>query len=126
MNRSSEGRSHENVSAESSEINRVVVKPPPFWQNKQICGFFNWKAQFDVANINIGGTTEPTQLKAGVELRPSMKDLSPTIMSPPILTGVEATLVAFTPIDQESFLVASIYIPPNPNFRSLGADSTPF
>ncbi|GFT59820.1 uncharacterized protein TNCV_2496481 [Trichonephila clavipes] len=31
----------------------------------------------------------------------------------PPLTGVEATLVALTPSDQEPFLVASIYAPPN-------------
>ncbi|GFS94614.1 uncharacterized protein TNCV_3649671 [Trichonephila clavipes] len=36
--------------------------------------------------------------------------------------GVEATLVALTPIDQESFLVASIYASPNPTYRNLGAD----
>ncbi|GFX80748.1 uncharacterized protein TNCV_553881 [Trichonephila clavipes] len=36
--------------------------------------------------------------------------------------GVEATLVALTPSDQEPFLVASIYAPPNPNYRNLGAD----
>ncbi|GFS73354.1 probable RNA-directed DNA polymerase from transposon X-element [Trichonephila clavipes] len=41
---------------------------------------------------------------------------------PPSLTGVEATLVALTPSDQEPFLVASIYAPPNPNYRNLGAD----
>ncbi|GFT78442.1 uncharacterized protein TNCV_2834761 [Trichonephila clavipes] len=40
----------------------------------------------------------------------------------PPLTGVEATLVALTPSDQEPFLVASIYAPPNPNYRNLGAD----
>ncbi|GFQ93499.1 uncharacterized protein TNCT_342891 [Trichonephila clavata] len=51
MNRSSEGRSHENVSAESSEINRVAVKPPPFWRNKPNLWFFQLEAQFDVANI---------------------------------------------------------------------------
>ncbi|GFW07444.1 uncharacterized protein TNCV_3915771 [Trichonephila clavipes] len=38
------------------------------------------------------------------------------------LTGVEATLVTLTPSDQEPFLVASIYAPPNPNYRNLGAD----
>ncbi|GFY16958.1 uncharacterized protein TNCV_3690161 [Trichonephila clavipes] len=36
--------------------------------------------------------------------------------------GVEATLVALTPSDQEPFLVASIYAPPGPNYRNLGAD----
>ncbi|GFU06069.1 uncharacterized protein TNCV_4188561 [Trichonephila clavipes] len=36
--------------------------------------------------------------------------------------GVEATLVALTPSDQETFLVASIYAPPGPNYRNLGAD----
>ncbi|GFR09298.1 uncharacterized protein TNCT_241751 [Trichonephila clavata] len=51
MNRSSEGRSHENVSAESSEINRVAVKPPSFLRNKPNLWFFQLEAQFDVANI---------------------------------------------------------------------------
>ncbi|GFV55057.1 uncharacterized protein TNCV_3377311 [Trichonephila clavipes] len=36
--------------------------------------------------------------------------------------GVEVTLVALTPSDQEPFLVASIYAPPGPNYRNLGAD----
>ncbi|GFS51906.1 probable RNA-directed DNA polymerase from transposon X-element [Trichonephila clavipes] len=36
--------------------------------------------------------------------------------------GVEATFVALTPLDQEPFLVASIYAPQNPNYRNLGAD----
>ncbi|GFU20546.1 probable RNA-directed DNA polymerase from transposon X-element [Trichonephila clavipes] len=36
--------------------------------------------------------------------------------------SVEATLVALTPSDQEPFLVASIYAPPGPNYRNLGAD----
>ncbi|GFV96375.1 RNA-directed DNA polymerase from mobile element jockey [Trichonephila clavipes] len=36
--------------------------------------------------------------------------------------GVEATLVALTHSDQEPFLVASIYAPPSPNYRNLGAD----
>ncbi|GFT22572.1 RNA-directed DNA polymerase from mobile element jockey [Trichonephila clavipes] len=36
--------------------------------------------------------------------------------------GVEATLVALTPSDQEPFSVASIYAPPNPNYRNLGVD----
>ncbi|GFV37737.1 hypothetical protein TNCV_1001751 [Trichonephila clavipes] len=36
--------------------------------------------------------------------------------------GVEATLVALTPSDQEPFLVASIYAPSGPNYRNLGAD----
>ncbi|GFX59855.1 putative RNA-directed DNA polymerase from transposon BS [Trichonephila clavipes] len=40
----------------------------------------------------------------------------------PLLTGVEATLVALTPTDQEPFLVASIYVPPSPNYRNLSAD----
>ncbi|GFW19847.1 RNA-directed DNA polymerase from mobile element jockey [Trichonephila clavipes] len=44
------------------------------------------------------------------------------VPTPPPLTGVEATLVALTPSDQEPFLVASIYAPPNPNYRNLGAD----
>ncbi|GFX14554.1 putative RNA-directed DNA polymerase from transposon X-element [Trichonephila clavipes] len=44
------------------------------------------------------------------------------VPTPPLLTGVEATLVALTPNDQEPFLVASIYIPPNPNYRNLSAD----
>ncbi|GFT14595.1 uncharacterized protein TNCV_632131 [Trichonephila clavipes] len=38
------------------------------------------------------------------------------------MTGVEATLVALTPSDQEPFLVASIYALPGPNYRNLGAD----
>ncbi|GFU22714.1 hypothetical protein TNCV_762901 [Trichonephila clavipes] len=44
------------------------------------------------------------------------------VHTPPLLTGVEATLVALTPTDQEPFLVASIYAPPNPNYRNLSAD----
>ncbi|GFY77105.1 putative RNA-directed DNA polymerase from transposon X-element [Trichonephila inaurata madagascariensis] len=44
------------------------------------------------------------------------------VPTPPLLTGVEATLVALTPSDQEPILVASIYIPPNPTYRNLGAD----
>ncbi|GFS55243.1 probable RNA-directed DNA polymerase from transposon X-element [Trichonephila clavipes] len=44
------------------------------------------------------------------------------VPTPPPLTGVEATLVALTPSDQEPFLVASIYAPPGPNYRNLGAD----
>ncbi|GFY15052.1 probable RNA-directed DNA polymerase from transposon X-element [Trichonephila clavipes] len=41
---------------------------------------------------------------------------------PTLLTGVEATLVELTRTDQEPFLVVSIYVPPNPNYRNLGAD----
>ncbi|GFT66249.1 probable RNA-directed DNA polymerase from transposon X-element [Trichonephila clavipes] len=44
------------------------------------------------------------------------------VPTPPLLTGVEATLVALTPTDQEPFLVASIYAPPNLNYRNLSAD----
>ncbi|GFT07548.1 uncharacterized protein TNCV_4045161 [Trichonephila clavipes] len=44
------------------------------------------------------------------------------VPTPPSLTGVEATLVALTPSDQEPFLVAYIYAPPGPNYRNLGAD----
>ncbi|GFT93190.1 uncharacterized protein TNCV_2710421 [Trichonephila clavipes] len=40
----------------------------------------------------------------------------------PLFTGVEATLVALTPTDQEPFMVASIYATPNPNYRNLNAD----
>ncbi|GFV59447.1 putative RNA-directed DNA polymerase from transposon X-element, partial [Trichonephila clavipes] len=46
------------------------------------------------------------------------------VPTPPLRTGVEATLVALTPNDQEPFMVASIYIPPNPNYRNLIANST--
>ncbi|GFY77271.1 uncharacterized protein TNIN_236241 [Trichonephila inaurata madagascariensis] len=72
----------------------------------------------------VTGTTGHTQPVAGVELRSSLKDLFPTILFPPpsLLTGVESTLVALTLIDQEPFLVASIYTPPNPTYRNLGAD----
>ncbi|GFR07885.1 uncharacterized protein TNCT_222271 [Trichonephila clavata] len=51
INWSSENRSHKNISAESSEINRVAVKLPPFWRNKPNLWFFQLEAQFDVANI---------------------------------------------------------------------------
>ncbi|GFT92026.1 RNA-directed DNA polymerase from mobile element jockey [Trichonephila clavipes] len=44
------------------------------------------------------------------------------VPTPLLRTGVEATLVALTPNDQEPFMVASIYIPPNPNYRNLSAD----
>ncbi|GFT52230.1 probable RNA-directed DNA polymerase from transposon X-element [Trichonephila clavipes] len=44
------------------------------------------------------------------------------VPTPPLRTGVEATLVALTPNDQEPFMVASIYIPPNPTYRNLSAD----
>ncbi|GFT59877.1 hypothetical protein TNCV_982221 [Trichonephila clavipes] len=44
-------------------------------------------------------------------------------MSPPLLSVLEwKQLVALTPNDQEPFMVASIYIPPNPNYRNLSAD----
>ncbi|GFW02628.1 probable RNA-directed DNA polymerase from transposon X-element [Trichonephila clavipes] len=46
------------------------------------------------------------------------------VPTPPLLTGVEATLVALTPTDQEPFLVASIYAPPNPNYRNLSCVSS--
>ncbi|GFU63032.1 probable RNA-directed DNA polymerase from transposon X-element [Trichonephila clavipes] len=61
---------------------------------------------------------------AGVVLRSSLKEIFLIFMSPPppLRTGVEATLVALTPNDQEPFMVASIYIPPNPNYRNLSAD----
>ncbi|GFT09817.1 RNA-directed DNA polymerase from mobile element jockey [Trichonephila clavipes] len=53
----------------------------------------------------------------------SLKDLFPTIMFPPFLTGVEATLIAFTPIGcLEPFLVVSSYIPPDSIYRKLVAD----
>ncbi|GFU09367.1 putative RNA-directed DNA polymerase from transposon X-element [Trichonephila clavipes] len=48
------------------------------------------------------------------------------VPTPPLRTGVEATLVALTPNDQEPFMVASIYIPPNPNYRNLSADLDTF
>ncbi|GFU08884.1 uncharacterized protein TNCV_1317851 [Trichonephila clavipes] len=69
------------------------------------------------------GTTGPVQPEVGAVLRSSLKDRFPIFMFPPLpLTGVEATLVALTPSDQEPFLVASIYAPPGPNYRNLGAD----
>ncbi|GFW42985.1 RNA-directed DNA polymerase from mobile element jockey [Trichonephila clavipes] len=69
------------------------------------------------------GTTGPAQPEVGAVLRSSLKDRFPIFMFPPLpLTGVEATLVALTPSDQEPFLVASIYAPPNPNYRNLGTD----
>ncbi|GFW98724.1 hypothetical protein TNCV_2759001 [Trichonephila clavipes] len=69
------------------------------------------------------GTTGPVQPEVGAVLRSSLKDRFPIFMfHPSPLTGVEATLVALTPSDQEPFLVASIYAPPGPNYRNLGAD----
>ncbi|GFT51103.1 putative RNA-directed DNA polymerase from transposon BS [Trichonephila clavipes] len=70
------------------------------------------------------GTTGPVQPEVGAVLRSSLKDRFPIFMFPssPPLTGVEATLVVLTPSDQEPFLVASIYAPPGPNYRNLGAD----
>ncbi|GFY21932.1 hypothetical protein TNCV_3295761 [Trichonephila clavipes] len=44
------------------------------------------------------------------------------VPTPPLLTGVKAALVALTPIDQKPFSVASIYAPPNPTYRDLGAN----
>ncbi|GFV44485.1 hypothetical protein TNCV_4737391 [Trichonephila clavipes] len=49
-----------------------------------------------------------------IEWQPDLQTLT--------LYSVEATLVALTPSDQEPFLVASIYAPPGPNYRNLGAD----
>ncbi|GFV60944.1 RNA-directed DNA polymerase from mobile element jockey [Trichonephila clavipes] len=73
--------------------------------------------------IFVTGTTGPAQPEVGAVLRSSLKDRFPIFMfPPPPLTGVEATLVALTPSDQEPFLVASIYAPPNPNYRNLGAN----
>ncbi|GFS96608.1 hypothetical protein TNCV_3943971 [Trichonephila clavipes] len=42
--------------------------------------------------------------------------------SQPMKWMMGVTLVALTPNDQEPFMVASIYIPPNPNYRNLSAD----
>ncbi|GFW25940.1 probable RNA-directed DNA polymerase from transposon X-element [Trichonephila clavipes] len=69
-------------------------------------------------------TTGPVQPDIVAVLRSSLKDRFPIFMfpPPPRLTGVEATLVALTPSDQEPFLVASIYAPPGPNYRNLVAD----
>ncbi|GFW59320.1 probable RNA-directed DNA polymerase from transposon X-element [Trichonephila clavipes] len=44
------------------------------------------------------------------------------VPTPPLLTGVEGTLITITPIDYDPILVGSIYIPPiNNYFRNLGA-----
>ncbi|GFX76084.1 probable RNA-directed DNA polymerase from transposon X-element [Trichonephila clavipes] len=56
------------------------------------------------------------------EMKKSSNCTDPTDKLQCLLKGVEATLVALTPSDQEPFLVASIYAPPNPNYRNLGAD----
>ncbi|GFX01354.1 uncharacterized protein TNCV_4735951 [Trichonephila clavipes] len=56
------------------------------------------------------------------EMKKSSKCTDPTDKLQCLLKGVEATLVALTPSDQEPFLVASIYAPPGPNYRNLGAD----
>ncbi|GFS58114.1 uncharacterized protein TNIN_430391 [Trichonephila inaurata madagascariensis] len=41
---------------------------------------------------------------------------------PPLLTGVEATLIMLTPIDHDPILIGSTYIPPiNDYFKNLGA-----
>ncbi|GFW56165.1 probable RNA-directed DNA polymerase from transposon X-element [Trichonephila clavipes] len=43
------------------------------------------------------------------------------VPTPPLLTGVEGTLITITPIDYDPILVGSIYIPPiNNYFRNLG------
>ncbi|GFV31374.1 RNA-directed DNA polymerase from mobile element jockey [Trichonephila clavipes] len=74
------------------------------------------KLEADATSLdeNIKALEGPTQPVSGVELQSSLKDLFP---APPLLTGVEARLVALT--DQEPFLV---YIAPNPTYRSVGAD----
>ncbi|GFQ92720.1 reverse transcriptase domain-containing protein [Trichonephila clavata] len=51
MNQTIESQGHENISAESSQINRVAVKSPLFWRNKPNLRFFQLVAQFDIANI---------------------------------------------------------------------------
>ncbi|GFT01570.1 probable RNA-directed DNA polymerase from transposon X-element [Trichonephila clavipes] len=56
------------------------------------------------------------------EMKKSSICTDPTDKLQCLLKGVEATLVALTPSDQEPFLVASIYAPPGPNYRNLGAD----
>ncbi|GFU97599.1 putative RNA-directed DNA polymerase from transposon X-element [Trichonephila clavipes] len=44
------------------------------------------------------------------------------VPTPPLLTGVETTLIMLTPIDPEPILIGSTYIPPiNNYFRNLGA-----
>ncbi|GFT36956.1 uncharacterized protein TNCV_175031 [Trichonephila clavipes] len=44
------------------------------------------------------------------------------VPTPPLFTGVEATLIIITPIDYDPILIGSIYIPPiNNYFRNLGA-----
>ncbi|GFT79149.1 uncharacterized protein TNCV_3094991 [Trichonephila clavipes] len=51
MNQTSENQGHENISAESSPINRVAVKLPQFWRNKLNLWIFQLEAQFDVESI---------------------------------------------------------------------------
>ncbi|GFY29928.1 probable RNA-directed DNA polymerase from transposon X-element [Trichonephila clavipes] len=44
------------------------------------------------------------------------------VPTPPLLRGVEVTLITITPIDHEPILIGSIYIPSNNSyFRNLGA-----
>ncbi|GFS32959.1 hypothetical protein TNIN_161891 [Trichonephila inaurata madagascariensis] len=44
------------------------------------------------------------------------------VSTPPLLTGVEATLIMLTLVDHEPILIRSIYIPSiNEYFRNLGA-----
>ncbi|GFQ95193.1 RNA-directed DNA polymerase from mobile element jockey [Trichonephila clavata] len=66
--------------------------------------------------------TEPTQLVLGGGTAILVKRFLPHyhVPTPPLLTCAEATFVALTAIDQEPFLVDSIYIPPYPKVKTLG------
>ncbi|GFU86368.1 putative RNA-directed DNA polymerase from transposon BS [Trichonephila clavipes] len=81
-------------------------------------------AFFFPPTTSVTGTTGPTQSVAGGGTA-IIKEIFPIFHVPtlPLLTGVEATLVALTPpTDPRTFLVASIYAPPDPNYRNLNAD----
>ncbi|GFT44251.1 hypothetical protein TNCV_1784401 [Trichonephila clavipes] len=74
--------------------------------------------------LSVKGNDRPNSAHgSGWLLRSSLKkyfSFSCPHPSSPYWSG--ETLVALTPNDQEPFMVASIYIPPNPNYRNLSAD----
>ncbi|GFY75498.1 hypothetical protein TNIN_111101 [Trichonephila inaurata madagascariensis] len=75
----------------------------------------------DKLHCLLKGTTGPTQSCGGVRDLIKIYISHFHVSTPPLLTGVEATLVALTPSDQEPFLVASLR-PTNPTYKKPGAD----
>ncbi|GFV41485.1 hypothetical protein TNCV_814361 [Trichonephila clavipes] len=75
-------------------------------------------------NVCLKETTGPVQTRGWGGTAILIKRSIPHfhVPTPPPYSVEKTSLRSATPSDQEPFLVASIYAPPGPNYRNLGAD----